>query len=140
MSTGEKGNIDEGLVNGLKDARSHRCQFACVMAGPKKGILLISKTKIPGPAIAAAKRDCGGTQTVEGECLYENGSYVFETADEPDQQLSWRVKLFAKNQTTQTIKVECRSIWLSRTASGPADASLAAGAEHPQPQQHQPTA
>ena len=109
MSTGDKGTIDQDLVTGLKDAKSHRCQFACVMASSKKGILLISKTKIPSPMIAAAKKECGGTQTVEGECLYENGSYIFETPDEPDQQLVGAVKLFAKNQTTQTIKVACRS-------------------------------
>src|ERR1700757_4088678 len=103
-----KQELDQELVEGLKAAKSKRCYFALVVKGGADGALVVSKTKIPPAAIAAAKKKSGGSAVGQGMVRYEDGIYVFETAKDPPATMDRLVKTIAKRDAGMTINVNCR--------------------------------
>jgi hypothetical protein len=101
---GNTAELDKDLADGLKAAKTKRCYFALVLKGGTDGALLVSKTKVPAPAIAEAKKKSGGSAVVSGFVSYEDGTYVFETAKPPAGTAAAAVKTIAKRDAGQTIK------------------------------------
>jgi hypothetical protein len=100
--------LDENLVAGLKIAKSKRAYFALVLKGSTDGALIISKSKVPPADIAEAKKKSGGSALLKGHCLYEDGTYVFETAKAAPATAAQAVKTIAKRDAGLTLKAEFR--------------------------------
>jgi len=105
---GSTAELDKDLADGLKAAKTKRCYFALVMKGSTDGALLISKNKVPAPAIAEAKKKSGGSAVLSGFVSYEDGTYVFETAKDPPGTAAQAVKTIVKRDAGQTIKASFR--------------------------------
>ncbi len=100
--------LDKGLADGLKAAKSKRAYFAFVLKGSSDGALLVSKTKVPPGDIAAAKKECGGSAVLKGFCQYEDGKYIFETAKAAPATAAQAVKVIAKRDAGMAIHAEFR--------------------------------
>ncbi len=100
--------IDEELVNGLKQAKSRRMYFALVLKGGADGALLISKQKVPPADIAQAKKKSGGSAVIQGACFGEDGKIIFEVAKMPGATWAAAVRTIAKRDAGLTIQAEFR--------------------------------
>ena len=114
--------LDQELIEGLKDAKSKRCHFVLVMKGGADGALVISKTKIGAPAIAAAKKRSGGSAVIKGMVRYEGGEYIFEIAKEPANTMENAIKTIVRRDTGNSIRLACKKATdpelLAATADG----------------------
>jgi hypothetical protein len=100
--------LDAELAAGLKQAKGKRMYFAVVLKGGADGALIVSKTKVPAPAIAEAKKKSGGSAVIKGACFGEEGKHIFEVAKEPPATLANTLKLIAKRDSGLSIHAECR--------------------------------
>src|SRR5438270_9697308 len=100
--------LDAELATGLKAAKGKRMYFAVVLKGGADGALIVSKQKVPAPAIAEAKKKCGGSAVIKGACFGEEGKHIFEVAKEPPATLANTLKLIAKRDSGLSIHAECR--------------------------------
>lgn len=105
---GNTAELDKELVDGLKVAKTKRCYFALVLKGGTDGALLVSKTKIPAPAIAEAKKSSGGSAVVQGFVSYADGAYIFETAKDAPATAAQAVKAIAKRDAGLSIHADFR--------------------------------
>ena len=105
---GKAAELDEELVGGLKAAKSKRAYFALVLKGSNDGALIVSKTKVAPTAITEAKKESGGSTIVKGFCKYEDGKYVFETANDAPATAAQAVKFIAKRDAGLTVNAEFR--------------------------------
>ncbi|HEX3998394.1 MAG TPA: hypothetical protein VHX65_07590 [Pirellulales bacterium] len=100
--------IDEKLVDGLKQAKGKRLYFALVLKGGTDGALMIGKQKIPPAEIADAKKRTGGSALITGACFGEDGKLVFEVAKLPAATVANAVKNIAKHCAGQSVNPEFR--------------------------------
>lgn len=85
----------EDLVTAIKQAKSKKMYFAFIPKGGE-GKLLVSKAKIKGKDIAAAKKEIGGGSAVIGKCTGPLDDLVFEVAKEYPNSLCAAIKKAAK--------------------------------------------
>ncbi|HEX3998464.1 MAG TPA: hypothetical protein VHX65_07940 [Pirellulales bacterium] len=95
--------LDKDLADGLKAAKSKRCYFALVLKGGTDGAMVVSKTKIPAPAIADAKKKSGGSSIVSGFVSYADGAFLFETAKLPPATAAAAAKTIVKRDAEMSI-------------------------------------
>ncbi len=100
MSTGAK--VDSELKKGLTVAKSDRAKFAMV-GKDVKGVLIVSKTKIPPVQITVAKKTAASTQVLEGECYTLDGKMVFEVDSEPSGTMAGVIKKIANDSAGVSI-------------------------------------
>jgi hypothetical protein len=105
---GNTAELDKGLIDGLKIAKTKRCFFVLVLKGATDGMLLVSKTKIPAPAIAEAKKASGGGAIVQGFVSFADGAYLFETAKEAPATAAQAVKTIANRDAGMPIHATFR--------------------------------
>jgi hypothetical protein len=74
-----------GRVKGSTKASPQK--FACVL-GRLTALLINPNAKL----IADAKKEAGGTTVFAGACYFEDGKYIFETANEPPAKLAGSIK------------------------------------------------
>jgi hypothetical protein len=100
--------IDDKLVDGLRQAKGKRMYFALVLKGGTDGALMVGKQKIPPGDIADAKKRTGGSALITGACFGEDGKMVFEVAKLPAGTVANAVKNIAKHSSGLTINPEFR--------------------------------
>ncbi len=101
MSTGTK--VDSELKKGLTLAKTDRAKFAMIGKDVAKGVLIVSKTKIPPVQITVAKKTAASTQVLEGECYTLDGKMVFEVDSEPAGTMADVIKKIANNSAGVSI-------------------------------------
>lgn len=101
--------VDEELKKKLKAAKTKPHNFALVMAGLQLG-LLVSRTKIPGPAIKLKQKEMGGGRVMRGRCFDEGGLLVFETPMRAASGLSAKLMKLIKTSAGLSLRVEVRQL------------------------------
>ncbi len=101
--------VDEELKKKLKAAKTKPHNFALVMAGMQLG-LLVSRTKIPGPAIKLKQKEMGGGRVMRGRCFDEGGLFVFETPMRAATGLSAKLMKLIKTSAGLSLRVEVRQL------------------------------
>ena len=101
--------VDEELKKKLKAAKTKPHNFALVLAGMQLG-LLVSRTKIPGPAIKLKQKEMGGGTVLRGRCFDEGGLLVFETPMRAATGLGAKLMKFIKTSAGLSVKVEVRRL------------------------------
>ncbi len=96
--------LDTELATGLKAAKTKPMFFALIAKGTT-GKLLVAKKKVPAPAIASAKKECGGGTVYQGKChIDEDGALIFEVAAEPPGTLAATTKKIIKEEAGLSFK------------------------------------
>jgi serine/threonine protein kinase len=85
-----------------------RMFFALVLkGGGAKGVLLVSRRKVPKTRIESAKKQSGGTAVVSGTCyLGDQGKVVFETPKSPATRWKTLVREIAQKEAGVTLQAE----------------------------------
>jgi hypothetical protein len=105
---GNTAELDKGLVDGLKAAKTKRCYFVLVLKGATDGVLLVSKIRIPPAAISDAKKASGGGGIVQGFVSFADGAYLFETGKEAPATAAQAVKAIAARDAGMAIHANFR--------------------------------
>jgi tetratricopeptide (TPR) repeat protein len=101
-------DIDAELAASLKAAKSGTMFFAVVAKGANDGALLLSRSAVPANRIAEAKKKCGGGTLLKGRCFGEEGTLVFELADEPPPTLAKQIRTLALRDAGLSLNVTTR--------------------------------
>jgi hypothetical protein len=114
-------DLDAELAANLKAAKSSTMFFAVIAKGTSDGALLLSRSAVPANRIAEAKKNCGGNTLFKGRCYGEDGTLIFEMANEPPTTLAAQIRGLAQRTAgiSLTVATRCKSDLQDDPAAAP---------------------